>query len=185
MSTLWNRSGTVERFGADDLRAAGAKAYFYQGGTTSPLTVFQDAAVNVEHPNPVVADATGRWPNVFVPFVDSYDVRVTTAEGAQLTYTAQIPNADPNPAVASTTKPAATLIQTGMIHGEFVDTVKVGFVRLNGRTIGNGSSSGTERANDDTAGLFSYLWGNLDNTIAPVSGGRGISAASDFAASKT
>ena len=182
MGSLWNRSGLIERH-ADDLRAAGAKAYFFNGGTTTPLTVFQDSGEAAAHPHPVVADAYGRWPDVFVPYIVSYDVQVKTAEGEQLTYTLRIPN--PDPVDLTVTAEATSTVQTGMIHPELINTVKAGYVRLNGRTLGNGSSSATERANADTEALFSYLWANLDDAIAAVSGGRGISAAADYAANKT
>lgn len=183
MGTLWNRSGTIERFGADDLKAAGALAYFFQGGTTTALTVFSDAGESSAYTQPVEADANGRWPDVFIPYITSYDVRVTTAEGVQLTYTLEIPN--PDPVDVTVVIPAENQVQTGMIHGELINTTKTGYVRLNGRTMGNGASGGTERANADTSSLFSYLWNNLTDAIAPVSGGRGASAAADFAANKT
>lgn len=64
-------------------------------------------------------------------------------------------------------------------------TPPTGWVLADGRTIGNAASSATNRANDDTAALFTVLWTSLSNTIAPVSGGRGASAAADFAANKT
>lgn len=181
MSSLWNRSGTIERY-ADDLRAAGAKAYFYIGDTVTPLTVYSDAAENSAHSHPVVADANGRWPDIFIPYITSYDVQVTTADDVQLTYTQMIPN--PDPIDLSVTIPAENQVSTGMVHAELVNTTKAGYVRLNGRSIGNAASSGTERANADTEDLFTYLWNNLSDTIAPVSGGRGASAAADFAANK-
>lgn len=182
MGSLWNRSGMIERQD-DDIRAAGALAYFFEGLTTTALTVYADGAESSAHPNPVVADANGRWPDVFVPYIVSYDVRVTTADGVQLTYTQNIPN--PDPIDLSVTIPAESQIQTGMIHGEFINSTKAGYVRLNGRTIGNAVSGATERANADTSALFTYLWNNCDNNSAPVSGGRGASAAADFAANKT
>jgi hypothetical protein len=186
MGSLWNRSGIVERFGADDIKAPGALAYFYQGSTTTPLTVFQNAGESVSHPFPVVADANGRWPDVFVPYIntaDGYDVRVTTSDGVQLSFTQNVPN--PNPVDVSVTIPAENQVQTGMIHAELFSGTKTGYVRLNARTIGNAVSGGTERANADTSNLFTYLWNALSDTIAPVSGGRGASAAADFAANKT
>lgn len=63
-------------------------------------------------------------------------------------------------------------------------TAPAGFVLASGRTIGNAASSGTERANADTSALFTLLWGAYSNTICPVSTGRGLSAAADFAANK-
>ena len=183
MGSLWAKSGTIERFGADDLRAAGAQAFFFQGGTTTPLTVFEDGGEASPHEHPVEADSNGRWPAVFVPYTLSYDVQVITAEGEQLFYFQEIPNPDP---VELTVEPPETgAVETGMVHLEIIDAVKTGYVRLNGRTIGNASSSGTERANADTEALFTYLWNGLSDTIAPVSSGRGASAAADFSANKT
>lgn len=59
-----------------------------------------------------------------------------------------------------------------------------GAVRCNARTIGSASSGASELASATTAALFAFLWNNLSNTAAPVSGGRGASAAADFAANK-
>jgi hypothetical protein len=59
-----------------------------------------------------------------------------------------------------------------------------GAVRANGRTIGTASSGATELASATTSGLYSFLWNNLSNSICPVTGGRGASAAADFSANK-
>lgn len=60
-----------------------------------------------------------------------------------------------------------------------------GWLLLQGGTIGNASSGATARANADTEALFTHYWNNLANAQAPVSTGRGASAAADFAANKT
>jgi len=52
-------------------------------------------------------------------------------------------------------------------------------------TIGNGASAASNRANADQANLFALIWNNWTDAQAPVSGGRGASAAADFAANKT
>jgi len=44
---------------------AGAKWYFYQSGTLTPQSVFTTAALNVAHANPVIADAGGKFANIF------------------------------------------------------------------------------------------------------------------------
>ena len=44
---------------------AGAKWYFYQTGTLTPQTVYTTSALNVAHANPVVADAGGKFANIF------------------------------------------------------------------------------------------------------------------------
>jgi hypothetical protein len=66
-----------------------------------------------------------------------------------------------------------------------IATSLTGWCVSNGLTIGNAASAGTSRANADTVNLFTLLWNNLANAQAPVSGGRGGSAAADYAANKT
>ena len=183
MGTKWEKSGSIERDN-NDIRAGGAKAEFFVGGTTTPLVVYQDHDEATPHDNPVLATASGRWPLVFIPFITSYDVKVTTSTGTQLYYYTEIPN--PNPVTAAEeTVDATQLIQTGDVIWSPKAGTRTGFVRLNGRTIGNASSGASERANDDTENLFTFLWNNLTNTQAAVSSGRGSSASADFAANKT
>lgn len=74
---------------------------------------------------------------------------------------------------------------TGDAKPTFKTVADTGWVLANDGTIGDASSGGTTRANADTAALFSLLWTNISDTWAPVSGGRGASAAADFAAHKT
>lgn len=78
----------------------------------------------------------------------------------------------------------AAAVPTGSIRPCFKLTADTGWVRLNGLTIGSASSAATERANADCETLFKYLWDNLDDTRAPVSGGRGASAPADWASNK-
>jgi hypothetical protein len=47
------------------LPAAGAKARFYQQGTTTPVTVYTTAALSVTHPVPLLADANGYFAPVY------------------------------------------------------------------------------------------------------------------------
>lgn len=81
--------------------------------------------------------------------------------------------------------PSGSGAPTGSVFDYVGGTAPTGYVLLSGRTIGDGSSGATERANDDTATLYALLWDNMTNTEAPVSSGRGASAAADFAAHKT
>jgi hypothetical protein len=157
--------------------------YFYEGGTTTPLVVFIDYEETMEHSIPVVSDGNGRWPAVFVPF-GPYKYAQFTSRNVQIGNTVDnIPNIDPTP--PETDVVATSLLNTGDVFFSFIDGTRAGAVRCNGRSIGNGSSAGTERANNDTENLFIYLWNNVVNAAAPVSGGRGASAGEDFAANKT
>lgn len=73
----------------------------------------------------------------------------------------------------------------GDIKATYKTTADTGWVMMNDGSIGSASSAATTRANADTINLYTLLWTNVSNTYAPVSGGRGGSAAADFAANKT
>jgi len=77
---------------------------------------------------------------------------------------------------------------TGLVLPFFDSTAPDSWVIVTGgsaiRTLGNGSS-GADRANTDTEDLFTMLWNAMGDSEAPVSSGRGASAAADFAANKT
>jgi hypothetical protein len=183
MGLRWQKSNSME-FDGNGEPAPGATAYFYQGGTTTPLTVYQDADEATPHESPVEADGNGRWPLVFVPYCTSFDELVATEGGTQLWYDREIPNLDPIEASEDSVDDA-DLIQTGDCIFSPATGTRTGFVRANARTIGSAASGATERANADTSDLYTFLWNNFSNSILAVSTGRGASAAADFAANKT
>jgi hypothetical protein len=161
--------------------APGAKLYFFDATTTTPRTTYSDADLTSQRTHPVVADGYGRIPVIYLAY-GSFDVKLTTSGGTQLFYQTDIAN--PAPFDDTTTFDTTTVLTTGDIFCSLINGLRTGAVRLNGRTIGNVTSSATERANDDTINLFAFIWNNCANAQAAVSGGRGISAAVDFAASK-
>lgn len=66
----------------DNLSALEAgKLEFYQAGTSTPLDTYEDRALSTPHPNPVVADAAGRFDEIFLAD-DEYKVVLKTANGA-------------------------------------------------------------------------------------------------------
>jgi len=73
---------------------------------------------------------------------------------------------------------------TGDVKLTLKTTADSGFVLMDDKTIGDGSSGATGRANADTSALYTLIWTNVTNAWAPVTGGRGGSAAADFAAHK-
>lgn len=79
----------------------------------------------------------------------------------------------------------AALCPTGtVVAWSGITTAPSGWLFLDGTSIGNASSSATGRANADTETLFTLLYNAMADAQAPVSGGRGASAAADFAANK-
>ncbi len=166
----------------------GAKAYFYKGGTTTPITVYKSydlGSINA-HPNPIQTDGNGYWPPVYFDEADEfYRVRITTSLGVLIVDADGIPIIGPagggGGGSVTPIDPDAVL-KTGDLKHRYGEGFVAGWVRCNGRTIGSATSGATERANSDTQALFETLW-NADANLA-VSGGRGASAAADWSANK-
>lgn len=163
---------------------AGAKAYFYDAGTSTPKIVYKDSALSNAHDQPVVANSGGQFAAIFIPEQVTYRLRITTAADVLLWDVDGIsaPTIVP-PIPPSGDTPAEKLYNTGDIKFAWRSDSPTGFVRCNGRTIGAASSGATERANDDCQALFNHLWNNDSRLV--VTGGRGASSAGDWAANKT
>lgn len=74
---------------------------------------------------------------------------------------------------------------TGDGEWTFRSTPKSGYIFSQGQTLGN-TGSGADLTGTDYQALYTFYWDNLIDTYAPVSGGgRGESAAADWAANKT
>lgn len=74
---------------------------------------------------------------------------------------------------------------TGDVKLTWKTTADSGWIMAGDGSIGNAASGATARANADTEALFTLMWTNVADAQAPVSSGRGASAAADFAANKT
>jgi microcystin-dependent protein len=74
---------------------------------------------------------------------------------------------------------------TGDVKLTMKAVADTGWLMCNDGTIGPSGSGATSRANADCQALFTLLWTNVADAYAPVSGGRGASAAADWAAGKT
>lgn len=64
--------------------AAGATATFYYSGTTTLATVYADVAATIAHPNPLSADASGVFAQVFVPKGQNIKAVIRTSAGVTL-----------------------------------------------------------------------------------------------------
>lgn len=80
---------------------------------------------------------------------------------------------------------AGVNVQVGDIKTSLNPAPGPGWVVANDGTIGSATSGATTRANADCQALFEFLWNTYSNAFAPVGGGRGGSAAADWAANKT
>jgi hypothetical protein len=163
---------------------AGGNLYLIQAGTVStPQNGFQDSALTLPWPNPIILSASGRIPQFFLAD-GSIKIRLTDVNGVEILVADGIivTGASSGGGGGSPVDPT-TVLQTGWLQPIYGTGVVTGFVRANGRTIGNATSGASERANADTLALYSFLYGQ-DVNLA-VSGGRGASSAADYAANKT
>ncbi|WP_055045859.1 hypothetical protein [Devosia sp. A16] len=179
MAAIWPGS-RVPNFGIGD------QLYFYDTATSTPQVVYADGALSVAHDQPILADARGMFPVIYLsPAPGSYRQKLTDANGVLIFDDDDIDvpqSADYEPPDPGVTDPTL-LVTTGMRIGYYGTAAPAGWVRCNGRTLGSPTSGATERANADCQALFLHLW-TADATLG-VSGGRGASAAGDWAANKT
>lgn len=184
---LWNEVPIPVRDPSTDYRAGGAKAYFYVGGTSTPLPVYTTDDGGVPHAWPVEAGADGVFPPIFIPY-GPFGYRVTTASGTAISpsvLTVQNPAPPSSGGGGGIVVQADQILQPGDPIWRLQGGVRTGWVRMNERTIGSVGSGATERANDDTKPLYIYLYTNCSDAVAPVSGGRSGNAETDFNAGKT
>jgi hypothetical protein len=82
--TLWFQP--IQHFtDANNVNVAGAKAYFYLAGTLTPVAVYSDVGLTTPWTQPVVANASGIFPAIFLTPGVAYKVDVQTAGGVSLT----------------------------------------------------------------------------------------------------
>lgn len=161
----------------------GGKVYFYQAGTSTPQSAYQDQELAIPFPNPVVLDSDARIPQVY--FADgSIRVRMTDSGGVAQFDVDNILVIGPSSGDGGGTSVDTTsVLATGDLKYRYGTGTLAGYVRCNGRSIGSAVSGASERANADAQPLFEHLW-NTDPTLS-VSGGRGSTANADWVANKT
>jgi hypothetical protein len=153
----------------------------YASTTTTPQLAYQDSGLTNAHPWPIPLDSAGRIPQLYfadgfirIWLKDRYGVTQREADGVMVI------GPSSGSGGGGSVDPTK-ILGTGDLKFRHGTGILSGFVRCNGRSIGSASSAATERANADTEALFLYLW---DDVSLPVSGGRGGSAAADWAANK-
>lgn len=166
-----------------------APLYVYEANTSTPADTFQDFGLGIVNPWPLRTDGAGRLPPFWVDD-GAYRARLTDAAGGvvyfDIPYVQALgPSSGGGEGGGGGSVDPAAILQTGDVKWRPQTGTLSGFVRANARTIGSATSGATERANADTQPLYEYLWNNFTNTLCPVSGGRGGSASSDYAANKT
>jgi hypothetical protein len=161
----------------------GGLLYFFAAGTTTPQSAYQDVALTLPYPNPIVLDSAGRVPAFYLA---DGQIKIRLASAAGVTQVAADNLLVIGASSGSGSPPsvdATTISSTGDLKVRYGTGVHTGWVRSNGRTIGSASSGASERANADCQDLFEYLW--TEDANLSVSTGRGASANADWTANKT
>jgi hypothetical protein len=155
----------------------------FTGGTTAPAATFQDIGLAIPAQNPLVGDASGRIPLFFVAD-GTYHVRLTDQFGIMSNGGFDLPQV---PSIGASSSGGGggsvdptTVASTGDLKWRLEAATIPGWVRINGRTIGNAASGASERANADTQALFIYVWQTYADALCPVPGGRGAGALIDY-----
>lgn len=134
----------------------GAKAYFYDTGTTNARTTYQDSGAVTPHADPVVADANGFFPEVFVTggtavkcvLKTSADVTVTTQDPCMrinVSSSASAVSFTPTAEIAQTNvQDAIEQVQTNLEAGSFTNVTVSGAATLASAVVsGNLTFGGT------------------------------------------
>lgn len=114
--------------------AAGAKAYFYETGTTTPVTVYSDAALTTPHADPLVANSAGEFAQVFYGGGTALKAVIKTSAGAT------IATIDPVPLVTSTGS-AADAISFSPVAGNAATDVQTAIENITTTANGLGTIS--------------------------------------------
>src|SRR6185312_9066954 len=163
---------------------SGGKLYFYQAATTTPQNAYKDTALTLVHPNPIILDSSGRVPEFWLADGNIKFVLTDKNGVVQISSTSTQVLGPSSGSGSGSTVDATTIFQTGDVMWLDVSGARTGWVRDNGRTIGSSTSGASERANADCSLLYVFLWNNFSDTLCPVNGGRGVSAAADWSANK-
>lgn len=161
----------------------GGTLQFYAAGTTTPQSAYQDAALTLAYPNPIVLDSAGRIPPFYLADGQIKIVLKNAGGVVQISADNLLVIGASSGTGSPPTVDASTVLATGDIKVRYGTGVLTGFVRANGRTIGSSTSGATEYANAAAQDLFEYLWGADANLT--VSTGRGSTANDDWVANKT
>ncbi len=163
-----------------------ARMHIFASNTTTPIVGYANKALTVAREWPVPANGAGRFPAVFIDDTpEAVRIVITDAHGSLLYEDQECPVIGPARWAQGDTPivDVTRLVPTGATFWMPVNSALPHYARCNKRTVGSATSGATERAGPECEELFEWLW-QADASFV-VSGGRGPSAAADWAANKT
>jgi microcystin-dependent protein len=148
---------------------AGGQLYMIQAGTVStPQDAFQDLGLAIKMPYPMTLDAAGRVPQFFladgtvkIRLQDKYGVVQLSADSVLVVGNSSGGGGGGGGSSVDPTQ----LMQTGNMILRYGVGPLLGYVRMNGLSIGSATSGAGERASADCQALFLYLWATDPNLV--------------------
>jgi hypothetical protein len=181
-------SGTIplsltQQFDQYGAPLSGGQLYIIQAGTVAtPQNAYSDTALTNKLPNPIPLDAAGRIPQFFLAD-GQIKVRLQDKTGVvQLAADNILVIGPSGGSGGGGSVDPTTVMQTGDMKLRYDVAILAGFVRCNGRTIGNAVSGATELADPSAQALFNFLW--ITDPTLTITPSRGASAAADWGAGK-
>jgi hypothetical protein len=154
--------------------ASGAKAFFFEANTNTPLTVYTDQGLTTPHAFPVVASSRGVLPVIYLPYTD-YRVLIRSAADVTIYDAPYVPNEAPPSSGGGLVVTSTQIYRTGYVLMSPFDDPIDGFVRMNGRTLGSASSGATKDEFRSQSNRIAVHGSTLHRTV-PGTGGGGLGA---------
>lgn len=141
----------LRAFDADGLPAGGAQAFFYETGTTTPVTVYAESALTTPLASPLVADADGYFAQVFsngavqikCVIKDALDVVLNTLDPVIVSFTSSA-------ATSVTFTPTVAIPQTNVQAAIEQVQTNVDAVQASVDGLGTASTKDTQTTISDT-----------------------------------
>jgi len=157
-------SGTInlslsQQFDSEGRPLGGGLLHFFMAGTSTPQSAFIDTALTLPYPNPIVLDASGRVPSFYLAdgqikfrLEDKNGLTIFAADNLLV-----IGPSGGGGGGGGSVDPR-TQFQTGDLKPRYGTGFHDGWVRANGGTIGDSSSSSSELQDAAAEALFKFLW---------------------------
>ncbi len=185
----------TQQFDINGEPLGGGLLYFFAAASTTPQNAFQDIALTIVHPNPIVLAADGRVPMFYLASTAAegnpsgqIKIRLTDYTGVTVLAADSLlivgPASGGGGGGGGGGVDATSVLQTGDVLIRFGTGDHEGFVPCNGETIGS-EVSGARYFGDEFQFLFEHLWSTgVLGVFAGTTPARGSTANGDWVANR-
>lgn len=185
----------TQQFDMDGNPLSGGLLYFFQAASTIPQNAFQDIALTILHPNPIILPADGRVPMFYLASTASegnpsgqIKIRITDYTGVTILAADSLliigPASGGGGGSTGGGVDATSVFTTGDVKPHFGTEDMEGWVQCNGETIGSELSS-AKYFGAEFEFLFKHLWNTgVLQVFAGTVPARGATANEDWDANR-